>query len=380
MLLQRIALVRKVMLTICISAKAENYRIFMYISALIRGVNSVKASKNLTLTDLAKLANVSTSTVSRALHHNPLIKQATRDRINALAKRHNFSLNAAASRLRTQKTGVVAVILNFIDQTAQSTSDPFLLKLVGDLNIALNEHGFELLLSNSFMATSDWARHFIDGKRADGIIVIGQAKDDEKLIQTAKAKVPLVVWGDPHHTNDYVIVGSDNKLGAYRATQHLLAGGSKRILFLGDPEHAEMSERYKGYQQALHEANLPLLPELTSSIDITSSAAYNAISQSILDNGLTFDGIFACSDMMALGALKALKERYIGIPGEVSIVGFDDIMMSELFHPSLTTIRQNTADAAQQIVLQLVAQLHNKAAKSVIIDVDLQIRMSSRRI
>jgi DNA-binding LacI/PurR family transcriptional regulator len=339
----------------------------------------VKTSKNLTLTDLAKLAGVSTSTASRALNHNPLIKQATRDRINELAKRYNFSLNAAASRLRTQKTGVVAVILNLIDQTAQSTSDPFLLKLVGDLNIALNKSGYELLLSNSFMATDDWARYFIDGKRADGIIVIGQAKDDDKLIQTAKAKVPLVVWGDPRSTNDYIIVGSDNKLGAYQATQHLISGGGKRILFLGDPEHAEMSERYKGYHQALSEAGLPHGEELTLSIDITSSSAYVAISQSILSKGLTFDAIFACSDMMALGALKALKERYIGIPNEVSIVGFDDIMMSELFHPSLTTIRQNTSVAAEKIVEQLVAQLSNKPANSVTIDVELQERMSSRK-
>jgi DNA-binding LacI/PurR family transcriptional regulator len=340
----------------------------------------VKQSKNLTLSDLAKLADVSTSTVSRALNNNPLIKQATRDRINALATHHNFSLNAAASRLRSQKTGVVAVILNLIDQTTQSTSDPFLLKLVGDLNIVLNKHGFELLLSNSFMATNDWARHFISGKRADGIIVIGQAKDDKQLIQAAKARVPLVVWGDPHYTNDYIIVGSDNKLGAYKATQHLIAGGSKRIMFLGDPEHAEMSERYKGYQQALQEADLPFTPDLTLVVDITSSSAYHATSQSILKKGLTFDAIFACSDMMALGALKALKERYIGIPNEVSIVGFDDIMMAELFHPALTTIRQNTHAAAEQIVLQLLAQLSDKTANSVIIDVELQVRMSSRSV
>lgn len=340
----------------------------------------MKKSKNLTLTDLAKLAGVSTSTASRALNHNPLIKQATRDRINDLAKRYNFSLNTAASRLRTQKTGVVAVILNLIDQTAQSTTDPFLLKVVGDLNIALNKHGYELLLSNSFMATEDWARYFIDGKRADGIIVVGQAKDDTKLIQTAKAKVPLVVWGDPRSTNDYIIVGSDNKLGAYRATQHLIQGGCKRIMFLGDPEHAEMSERFKGYHQALIEANLPYSEDLTLSIDITSSSAYQAISQAILNKGLTFDGIFACSDMMALGAIKALKERYIGIPSEVSIVGFDDIIISELFHPSLTTIRQNTHEAAERIVEQLVAQLNHKPAESITIDVELKVRMSSRVI
>ena len=93
----------------------------------------------LTLAGLAKLAGVSTSTVSRALKDNPLIKKETRESLQALAKEYNFSLNRAASRLRTQKTNVIAVILNLIDGTDQSISDPFLLKVVGDLNQALNQ-------------------------------------------------------------------------------------------------------------------------------------------------------------------------------------------------------------------------------------------------
>lgn len=103
----------------------------------------------LTLAGLAKVAGVSTSTVSRALKDNPLIKKETRNKIQALAAEYNFSLNHAASRLRTQKTNVVAVILNLDDETDQSISDPFLLKVVGDLNQVLNKHGYELLLSNS---------------------------------------------------------------------------------------------------------------------------------------------------------------------------------------------------------------------------------------
>ena len=126
----------------------------------------------ITLAGLAKLAGVSTSTVSRALNNNPLIKQETRDSLQALAKQHNFSLNRAASRLRTQKTNVIAVILNLSDSTDQSISDPFLLKVVGDLNQALNQHGYEMLLSNSLMAHEDWTSYFINSSRADGIIVV----------------------------------------------------------------------------------------------------------------------------------------------------------------------------------------------------------------
>jgi len=332
----------------------------------------------LTLAGLAQLAGVSTSTVSRALNNNPLIKKETRESLQALAKEHNFSLNRAASRLRTQKTNVVAVILNLIDDTDQSISDPFLLKVVGDLNQELNQHGYELLLSNSYMANDDWANYFISSSRADGIIVIGQGKSSSQVEQVAKSGAPLVVWGAPTTKSNYAIVGSNNDLGGYCATQHLIEGGCKRILFLGDPEHAEMSERYKGYQKALKEAELDSSIDLTLSCDITSKVAYDKIGEAILTKGLFFDGIVATSDMVALGALKALKERYINIPNDVSIVGFDDIAMAELFHPSLTTIKQDTKSAAKMMVEQLLKQFNGQAAKSVVIDIELIKRKSTR--
>jgi DNA-binding LacI/PurR family transcriptional regulator len=332
----------------------------------------------LTLARLAEIAGVSASTVSRALKDNPLIKKETRESLQALAKQHNFSLNRAASRLRTQKTNVVAVILNLIDDTDQSINDPFLLKVVGDLNQVLNQNGYELLLSNSQMANDDWANYFISSSRADGIIVIGQGKSTRQVEKVAESKVPLVVWGDPKAQSNYAVVGSNNDLGGYIATQHLLKGGCKRILFLGDPEHAEMSERYKGYKRALKEAKLNYSVDLTLSCDITSKVAYEKMGEVILSKGLFFDGIVATSDMVALGALKALKERYINIPNDVSIIGFDDIAMAELFHPALTTIKQDTKLAANIMVEQLLKQFNTQVAESVVMDVELIQRKSTR--
>lgn len=332
----------------------------------------------LTLAGLAKLAGVSTSTVSRALKDNPLIKKETRESLQTLAKEHNFSLNRAASRLRTQKTNVVAVILNLIDDTDQSISDPFLLKVVGDLNQELNKNGYELLLSNSQMANDDWANYFISSSRADGIIVIGQGKSTTQVEKVAKSGAPLVVWGAPTVQSNYAVVGSNNDLGGYIATQHLIEGGCKRILFLGDPEHAEMSERYQGYKRALKEAKLDSSIELTLSCDITSKVAYEKIGAAILAKGLFFDGIVSTSDMVALGALKALKERYINIPNDVGIIGFDDIAMAELFHPSLSTIKQDTKLAAKLMVEQLLKQFNGQTAKSVVVDIELIKRKSTR--
>jgi len=343
-----------------------------------RKYEKLSNENKLTLAGLAKIAGVSTSTVSRALKDNPLIKKETRQRLQALAADYNFSLNHAASRLRTQKTNVVAVILNLDDETDQSISDPFLLKVVGDLNQALNKYGYELLLSNSLMANDDWANYYISSSRADGIIVIGQGKSTQKIEKVAKSGAPLVVWGDPTTASGYSVVGSNNELGSFLATKHLIEANCRNILFVGDPEHAEMSERYKGYKRALSENSLELNPTFTLSCDITSKDAYEKINDTILAKGLFFDGIVATSDMVALGAMKALKERYINIPSDVSIVGFDDIAMAELFHPALTTVKQDTKLAATIMVEQLLKQFDQKIAHSVVVDIALIERKSVR--
>lgn len=333
-------------------------------------------NKQLKLADLAKLAGVSTSTVSRALNDNPLIKKETRDKLKQLAKQHSFSLNTAASRLRSQKTNVVAVIINFDSGTEQSINDPFLLKVVGEINLALNKQGLELLLSNSFMAGDDWANYFINGRRADGIIVVGQGKNPANIETAAAAGVPLVVWGDPKTVSDYAIVGSDNFVGGRLATEHLLAVGAENILFLGDPDHAEIGERCRGYIEAIKAANRT--PHIVS-IDITSGAAYQGINHLLVEKGLCFDGIMACSDMVALGAMKALKERYISIPNDVALVGFDDIAMADISHPSLSSVKQNTQRASVLLVEKLLTQLQGLKAESQVVEIELVNRQSSSR-
>ncbi|TMN45742.1 LacI family DNA-binding transcriptional regulator [Pseudoalteromonas sp. S2755] len=328
----------------------------------------------LKLSDLARLAGVSTSTASRALNDNPLIKKETRERIQALAKEHHFSINAAASRLRMQKTKVIAVIINLEAETKQSVDDPFLLKVVSDINRAVNRKGYELLLSNSYMAGEDWHGYFISGRRADGVIVVGQGKEQARIERAAKAGTPIVVWGDPKTSANYPIVGSDNFIGGISATKHLIAKGASKLLFMGDPGHAELGERYRGFCHAVEEAQVEAQ---MVKIDITSEAAYASINALLRAQGLTFDGIFACSDMVALGVLKALKERYVSVPNDVRIVGFDDIAMAQISFPALTTIKQDTSAAAQLLVEKLLSQLSGEKTTSQEIPSSLVIRQSS---
>ena len=333
--------------------------------------------KKLKLADLAKLAGVSTSTASRALNNNPVIKQQTREHVQLLAKKYNFSLNTAASRLRLQKTNVIAVIINLDAHTEQSIDDPFLLKVVSDINQAVNRRGYELLLSNSYMAGDDWHGYFIDGRRADGLIVVGQGKQQQNIDIAAKNGAPLVVWGDPKTPSNYPIVGSNNYVGGYQATMHLLEQGASKLLFLGDSGHAEIGERYRGFNNAL-EAHQARGAAKLLKIDITSQAAYTAINNLLRGEGLNFDGIVACSDMVALGALKALKERYVSVPNDVRIVGFDDIAMADISHPSLSSVKQNTREAAKLLVDKLLNQLNGEECMSQEVEIELVCRQSSQ--
>ena len=144
---------------------------------------------------------------------------------------------------------------------------------------------------------------------------------------------------------------------------------------MGDPGHAEIGERYRGYLAALNTANA--IANVVS-IDITSSAAYHGINQLLVAKGLCFDGIMACSDMVALGAMKALKERYISIPNDVALVGFDDIAMADVSHPSLSSIKQNTQRASVLLVEKLLAQLQGQSAESQVVEIELINRQSSK--
>ena len=186
-----------------------------------------------------------------------------------------------------------------------------------------------------------------------------------------------MVWGEPHTKADYPIIGGDNYAGGYMATKHLIESGSKRILFLGDPGHAEMEQRHKGYEDAHRDAGLTVSADYTKPIDITSTAAYECINDAIKQQGLYFDGLICVSDMVAFGAIKALKERYVGIPGDVRIIGYDDIMLAELMHPALTTVHQNVTMAAQLMVEQLLCQVNQQPVSSQVVETHLVKRLSS---
>jgi DNA-binding LacI/PurR family transcriptional regulator len=331
------------------------------------------------IADIARIVGVSESTVSRALNDNPLIAEKTRHKIQNVAREHNFKINAKARALRTQKTNVIAVVVLFKERTERGISDPFLLDILGAIADELTLHGYDMLLSNTRTASDDWRDYYFDSKRADGLIVIGQGEHDERIDRLATEDLPFAVWGAALPDSQYCTVGSDNKMGAYLAVTHLLNQGCEHIAFFGDIAHSEMEQRWQGYCLALQQAGKEIDESLRFATDFTSESGYSSANRMLKQQPLKVDGLFAVSDVIALGAMKKLVESEIAIPDDIAVVGFDDVAMSMFCHPSLTTIRQQTMEGGKLLVNKVLDKLAGKPARSQVLDVQLIVRESSRK-
>ncbi|MEM9493783.1 MAG: LacI family DNA-binding transcriptional regulator, partial [Myxococcota bacterium] len=178
------------------------------------------------MADIARLAKVSESTVSRALRDSPLVNQRTKDRVRAIARQHNYQVDTSARNFRLGRTQTVAVLIPLSSKSQQSISDLFFLDLLGSIADALVEAGYDLLLSKP--SGEDWNARFLESRRADGILVIGQAGHHEVIQGLARQQAPLVVWGGQLDGQLYCTVGSDNESGGFRAVKHLLDLGRRR--------------------------------------------------------------------------------------------------------------------------------------------------------
>lgn len=330
----------------------------------------------LTMTDMARLAGVSESTISRALADNPLIAQTTRTRIQELARLTGYSVNPAASSLRTKLSKVMAVVVPMVHERDQHLSDPFMMTMLAYLADALTGQGYDLLLSKVAVHEDGWIERLFRSRRAAGAILVGQSLEHATIDRAALAGMPLVVWGARMEGQSYSTVGSDNRQGGYVATHHLIETGRRRIAFLGERRLPEISQRYDGYLRAHLEGGLVPDPRLEVNSGFAAGEAYRA-AQHLLAVGAPFDGVVAGSDVIAMSVIRALTEAGHGVPEDVGVVGFDDIEMAAYTTPPLTTVRQDLAKGALLLVEKVVAAAGGQGAQSVEMPPELIIRGST---
>jgi DNA-binding LacI/PurR family transcriptional regulator len=333
-------------------------------------------SRRLQMADIARMAGVSTSTVSRALSHSPLVNQETRDRILDLARSLNYTINIGAQNLRLQQNRTVAVVIPIDQSSRQQLSDPFFLSMLGSLADALSEQGFDTLVSRVDADQVDAASAPFDGGRAIGVILIGQGRHHDQLNKMAARGVPFVVWGAQLPQQLYTTVGGDNVTGGRLATERLLAQGRRRIAFLGDTTLPEVEQRYRGYVEALAAHGLAPDPQLQVAVSFLPESGGQAVAE-LARRGVDYDAMFASSDLLAMKAIHAMRAQGRDVPADVAVVGYDDIELSGYFHPPLTTIGQPRDVAARALVDALLVLVDGRSAPSVKLPTDLISRASA---
>lgn len=318
--------------------------------------------RRMQMADIARLAGVSTSTVSRALSGSPLVNEETRQRIGELAKSLNYSVNVGAQNLRLGQNRTVAVVVPFDTLKRQHLSDPFFLSLLGSIADALTDRGLDMLLTRVDSEKLYAAAQAYETGRAIGVILIGQWRHHDQLNQLAARQMPIVVWGAQLPQQLYATVGSDNVNGGFLATEHLIKSGRLRIAFFGDIELPEVAHRHDGYCKALTKHGIPYDESLIVNASFLEGAGRLAIEE-LKTRRVRYDALFACSDLLATSAIGRLRESKKRVPEDVAVVGYDDIELARHFHPSLTTIRQ-PIDKAGELLVETLLELVEKESAS----------------
>ena len=228
-------------------------------------------NKKIQMVDIARLAGVSTSTVSRALNGSPLINEETRQRIADLAKSLSYTINLSAKNLRSGENRTIGVVIPYQDRIRQDVTDPFFMTMLGHLADQLTKQNFDLLFSRMSADRLEDLAQLYESGRVGGLIVVGQWDQHEKLNDLARRQIPFVVWGGQLPRQLYCTVGGDNFNGGFLAANHLLSLGRKRIVFMGDKHATETQQRYAGYVQAHQAHKVPIAPELYMAFGISGA-------------------------------------------------------------------------------------------------------------
>ena len=329
-----------------------------------------------TIADIAKLAGVSKSTVSRALNDSPLISQKTRKKIQSIARSHSFEAHQGARCLSLQRSNTLALIVPVFNPSEHFMTDPFLVEILRGVMQATSERKYDLLIAQPQCPEIGSIKRYVDSKRADGLIMICCSSLGNAVAELAQQKIPLIVWGE-EDKHPYCTVDCDNISGSRQATQHLLQLGRKRIALIGGCEGSpETILRYQGYAESLQKAGLPLDPALVSYGSYSSSSGYNRMTDLLAQNH-DIDAVFACSDLIAFGAISAIRESGRCVPHDISVVGFDDIPLTEHSDPPLTTISQNISKAGEILVHNLMQYLTDGIISHTVLPVKLVERKST---
>ena len=309
-----------------------------------------------TARDVADLVGVSPSTVSRVLNHSTsnLIGEETRNRVLKAAAQLGYTPDPIARALRGKKSNLLGLIVREID-------DPFFAHFISELSVQARNLNYHLVLGHAQSDPEEalTMTNVLDTRHTDGVVVLGDLKDDEAALQEmliGKHAVVAVCRG-PSPASLYT-VNIDNRAGTYGLLDHLYNLGHRRFGFIDGGWLGDLRERREAFLSYIEEHNLPIQPKWIQAQSNNAEGGYQAM-RNLIELSERPTAIFAADDIMAIGALKAVTDAGLRVPDDFSVVGFDDIALARFFCPALTTMRQ-PIDVMSESVLGMLLELINE--------------------
>jgi len=306
-----------------------------------------------TIKDVAKAADVSVASVSRALNGHRNMTPQTRKRILAAAKKLRFTPHSAARTLITRRTQTIGALL-------PDLHGEFFSELIRGIDLAARARGLHLLLSSSHgnAVEAAAAMRAMQG-RVDGFLLMSPHADAGFLRQN-RGDLPMVLMNTPLKRARCAVLNVDNYGGAFAMVQHLVNCGRRRVALIAGPENNfDAGERRRGYEAAMARFAPTIAPQVLAG-DFTEEAGYNA-ARELLANKLRPQAVFAANDMMAVGCLYALREAGVRVPEDIAVSGFDDIPIARLTTPALTTVRVRIVDFGTRALERLATMIDDSA-------------------
>lgn len=307
-----------------------------------------------TIKDVAKLAMVSTSTVSRYINNQGDVSEESAERIKAAIQELNYRPSVIARALKFKATKSIGLIIPSIENPVF----PPLVKVIED---TASRYGFSTILCNSEGDTDKEAKYLelLLEKQVDGIIFDAMGEYNQGFEPIKKADTPIVVIGKKVKNFETANVTASNYKGAFSAVEYLIKTGMKKIVFLsGKMESSSaISDRFEGYRAALQSYNIPYDEKLVVKETRSFEGGIYAADE-LLSKGLSFDAIFASNDIMAIGCMERLSESGYSIPKNISIIGYDDIPSSRIIRPRLSTVLNPQQDLGVESVKMVLRRIH----------------------
>jgi len=331
------------------------------------------------LSDIAKKLNLSLTTVSRALNNHNEVSPKTKELVKRTAEKMGYIPNKFARNLALKKSHLIGLV--YIDDKESNFYQSFAFEVIAGVRNYFGTTPYDLIIipGKQKNKAKESLKNICYSRGIEGLFVVGVSIGDPYIDELKEDFIPAIIVDYPLLTKKVSYIQSNNRKGCELAVEHLVLKGHNKIAFINGHNQAAISKiRLDGYKSALENSGFTFNQSIVKTGDYSEKSGFDAVNE-MLKAKLDFSAIFAASDLMAVGAIKAIKENGLKIPDDIAVIGFDDILLAEYSSPSLTTVRQHKFDLGYKGSRELIKIIEQSdyIPKKKRIDVELVIRDSA---